>query len=176
MNKQYSVSGILVISVLLNAFLIGFVFSRCMTPPMMPPFMHEGMMHGGPGFDGPGGPGMHGPHGPGGPEHFMDEAVNVLPEDEQAKVTALIDANHQNMEEDIHSIHDLVSQLRPVLIADKLDEKKLSDIEKKIDAQDAKLKQDTSKLMHTIATALPDEDRINFFKAAMHEPPEFAHP
>lgn len=160
MQKQVTLSALCGASLLLNAFFVGLIFSRCLPPPFPPPFAKAGF-HAEP-HAGPGGKSGH-------PPRFMEEGLSVLSPASREKVSAILDAQKEDMGQDFEEMHALMSQMKPILTAQKLDLIKLSDLEKKIEAQDMKVKQHMSSTVRAIAKTLPDEERVKFFDSSMHE-------
>lgn len=161
MISQKTLVGTLALSVTLNAFLLGFVVARghgdAFAPP--PPFMHEKGPHGGP-HGGPDG----GPFG--GP---LADAAAKLPEAYRAQVQQLIRDGKAAGETHIQTMHTLFGQMTPLLTAPTFDPVQMKQLFAQIDAEDLQLKENMSGVMIKIATLLPDEARIAFFKQA--QPP-----
>lgn len=145
-KKIYSM---LSLSVLVNAFLLGMIFSRVLSP-FPPPFigMHEPRMVG---------VGLESP--------YKEQVSNIVTQRQEA------------MREDMAQMRDLFDQINTVLTAPQFDIEKLREIDGKISAQDKEMKENMAGMMEDIATKLPDEQRIKFFKEfSSNHPPIFMPP
>lgn len=130
------------ISALLNAFLIGFLCSHVLQP--MPPFP------------------PHGPHG--GPEAFMEQSLGVLDVPYRDQVRVIMGEKRASIEHDMKQMRSLFEQIAPMLTAPTFDIEKFHDLGQQISAQDGKIRQNMATMMEEIATKLPDEQRVKFFK------------
>lgn len=152
MQNLRTVYMALVGSLMLNAFFVGYLSAHAAGPHLQQRFHHEGMR----------GPHLH---------DFLQQGLDVLDEVQRVKIEEILRADKSQEDAHFRQMHALFAQLRPTLTAPRLDLDKLGALEKKITAEDQKLKQGMSGLVRKVATTLPDKDRIKFFNAAMQEPP-----
>ncbi|MFA7275438.1 MAG: periplasmic heavy metal sensor [Pseudobdellovibrionaceae bacterium] len=147
MNKTYGV--ILVVSLMLNAFLIGKSLPDHMGPPM----------RGGPQE-------MEHPEGP--PEAFFFGEVarksRTLSNDGQAKIKAIL-AQYQTQDgASFAQTEKLFDEAHAALLADPFEPEKLAAIHQRIGEADVAAKKQIGDMMLAIAAALSKEDRLAFFK------------
>ncbi len=139
--KQLHLGVVLLLSLLLNAFLLGVVVSS--------PDLRFGFHH----FT---------------PEDRMAQGLGALPPGPRETVRALLDQNRAAAEGRMREMRDLFRQIQPTLTAAHFDADALRDLFRRIDATDLALKQAMATTLMTIATTLPDHDRQQFFR---HMPP-----
>lgn len=145
MKNQKIVYITLALSILLNAFLLGFVVAHG----------HMRGPHGGPGF-------------PGGPEAMLEQLAEKLPPDHRDQVKKLLHAQSEKMHTAFMDMRVMIDEVQPILTAEKFDEGKLRALSDKIDAHDRQIKQGIAETLINIAKTLPDAERIEFFN---HLPP-----
>lgn len=137
------------LSILLNAFLCGFIASQTM---MRSP--HDGF------DDGRGPPPMP-------PEHFMNQMIKEqslnLSSDSQLKIIKIIKTHDNQASRPQEDIIPLLKDMKSILIADKIDNKKLTDIRQKIAQKEMSHHLKMDSLIDDIIKSLPKEDRIQFF-------------
>lgn len=154
-NIQYIVQGALVLSLLLNAYFIGFTLSNRQGPSKS---------HGGP-------PPM------GNPIDQMQKASTLLPNEYKIAVQDILDAHRHKM--DIHhNKNDNPFQIiDEALLADPLDLDALDQAFATVTKQHQKMGDDMSSMLREIAKSLPDAQmREKFFNAAKPNKPPFSEP
>ncbi len=158
MIPQKAILGALALSITLNAFLLGFVLARNhggdFAPP--PPFMQERGPLGGP-HGGPDGGPFNGP---------LADAAAKLPEAYRAQVQHVLTEGKTAGDTHLQAMRALFEQMDPLLTAQTFDPAQMKKLFSQIDAEDLQLKENMSGIMMRIATLLPDEERIKFFKEA----------
>jgi uncharacterized membrane protein len=149
MNSKISLSAWLAIgSGFLNAFLLGLILAH-------------GILHGPPSFMPP----------VGGAQPFvrMEAALQKIPAADREKVQAIINKEQDGMFANVGKMTGTFSEIDAVLTAPKFDESKLHSLHKQIEDYDHAMKGNMLEFMIEIAKALPDQDRIEFFKEMSHE-------
>lgn len=142
-------SAILLVSVLLNVFLIGIVISCYMMKPnrgALPPMR-------------------------GGPEAQFERAKEFLSEDGKSIVDEVLSQQGANMRGNTHEIGGLQREAHDVLTADYFDAKRLKNIHDKMNENGEGIKEQISQTIYDIATKLSDEDRMKFFERAFPDHP-----
>ena len=144
MNNKISLSAWLAIgSGFLNAFLLGVIFAH-------------GALHGPTPFMPPVG---------GSPPFMrMEAALQKIPAAEREKVQAIIDQKQAAMHANVGKMSETFPEIDAILTAPKFDESKLQALHKQIEDYDHAMKGNMLELMIDIAKALPDQERIEFFK------------
>lgn len=148
----------LAVSVLLNAFLAGFIFSGCKDAGP-PPFHH-----------GPdGGP----PHERGSMVDHILKNSSDLSEQGQQSVKDIVSKHKEALDNDkIDSNRTIFDEISKVLTAQKFDKSKIVELHKKLGDSETKMKTEIANTMTEIAESLSDEDRIKFFKKMLPKKPD----
>ncbi len=162
----------LAMSVLLNAFLLGYILSGPMSPhtKSFPEHSEFGMNmdHDGPPppmFDQSDGP--RGDKGPNGPEDHIaklfEEKARALPIETRSKVMDIIGKYkaESKTEQDISQIFD---NLQTALTADPLDRQQIIDLHKSMRQSDLANKDRMEQMVLDIAQTLSPEERKDFFR------------
>lgn len=157
MKKNLSL--FLAVSVLLNAFLAGFIISGCRDggPPPFP----------------------HGPHGGDGPPHERGSMVDHILESsaglskEGQKIVSDVVAKHKSALNDdkMETTRAIFDEIGTALTAPKFDKAKIVALHKKLNETEVKMKTAIGDTMTEIAQSLSDQDRIAFFKEMLPPPP-----
>ncbi len=150
MSKSKTTTA-LFLSALINMFLLGVVFSshtmRPDTPHRPPP-----------------------PHKQGAFPQF-EHAKNTLSL-ESKKIVEKIIAHHSDiMRNDTHALQRHMQEAQDLLLSSTLDKAALENTHKNMDTHNVKIKVSLSNMIYKIATELPDEERIEFFKRALPQHP-----
>lgn len=124
-----------VCSLMLNAFLVGFVLSNHCMPP----------------------------HGPKRIDR-MEQAAEHLSPTYRAKVEAILAGNHGKMDDHMKSMGNNIDRITAVLTAPKFDAEKLRTVHLDIEKSDKAMKNSMLETVTAIAKVLPDAERIKFFK------------
>jgi hypothetical protein len=144
-DKKGVLLSIALLSLLLNAFLLGLL---C-TGPRGRPFPH-----------------------PGGHFQHLQQAANHLDSPYREKALAILDSKKPLIDADEKKLSGNFSSITDTLTAPRFDPSRLKAANASIESADAALKTDMTDLMVGIASALPDAQRIRFFKdAAPPHPP-----
>lgn len=177
LNKTNKLPVALAISVLLNAFLLGYILSGPMSPhtrsfPDHPEFAinMDNDMPPPPMFDQ--GEGRRGDKGPNGPEdhiaRLFEEKARALPTETRNKVMDIIGKykEESKTEQDISQIFD---NLQTALTADPLDRQQIIDLHKSMRQSDLANKDRMEQMVLDIAQTLSPKERKDFFR--MGPPP-----
>lgn len=155
MMSKNKLQVVLTVSLLLNAFLLGVMVSGHFThkPPFPPP----------------GGPG-----GPGGPEMMFEKAVEALDAEYREEVAEIVTEKFTLAKERREEMRTTFEQLEAVLSAETFDSDAFLALEEKIHAHDEAIKNNISSMMVSIASSLPDDQRVKFFNEFFkNKPPHF---
>lgn len=158
MRKHLSL--LLAVSVLMNAFLAGFVISGCRDGDR-PPF-------------------PHGPHGEGGPPHergsMSDHILNNsagLSKEGQKIVSDIVTKHKAVLDGDkVDGNRAIFDEISNALTAPKFDKDKIVALHKKLSDSEVKMKTAIGDTMTEIAESLSDKDRIAFFKDMLPPHPD----
>ena len=137
MNKTSLLSLGLVASLILNAFLAGYMLSRAvkpMRPPPMPPFER------------------------------MNFALEQVSPKYRTEIESLIDRNLSDLRNSMFEMRKDFDKVTPILVAPEFDIQALEAIQQSLLIQDKRSKTGLLILMIDIANILPNEERIRFFK------------
>lgn len=135
MNKASIGTVAFICSLMLNAFLVGFLLSNHCMPP----------------------------HGPKRIDR-MEQAAEHLPTAYRAKVEAILAGNHDKMENHMKSMGGNMDKITAILTAPKFDPAKLKAVHHDIEKSDTGMKNSMLETVTAIAKILPDAERIKFFK------------
>lgn len=141
-------------SVLLNAFMGGFLISKSMGGHSPPAFGHPRM----------------GENGPPRPDDMMlrqlkEKAHSLSSSGEKKVLDILKEYEHSRPEHSIHTEKEKVfSDIHTTLLAETFDAKKLEMLHKQITIQDNRFKSSIGDIVVKIASSLSKEDRQTFFK------------
>ncbi len=149
MNKNL-ILGLLACSLILNAFLAGYLVAN------------------------------HGRHFmPPSPLHRMEKAIDHLDPAYQDKVRAIVHDNQAQLDKEMKEMGNTFHDIHPILTAPHFDAQKLRELHKKLFAYDDKLKEGMLSMLIKIGEILPDKERITFFeeiKPEDHGPHGFGGP
>lgn len=148
-NKNY----LLIISLLLNAFLGGYLISHLICRP-----------HGGP---------MMGAHG--GPNEFMRHALKELSPESRTKVEAVLD-KYKPKHSGPEKMGKHIDEMRSILTSPKFDKTKFEAVENNLHADERGMHDNISTMVQEIVKTLNDEERIKFFAKAFPPAPDMGHP
>lgn len=155
MMSKNKLQVVLTVSLLLNAFLLGVMVSGH--------FMHK------PPFPPPGGPG-----GPGGPEMMFEKAVEAVDAAYREDVAKTVTEKFTLAKERREDMRTTFEQIEAVLSAETFDRDVFLALEEEIHAQDEAIKNSISSMMMSIASSLPDDQRVKFFNEFFkNKPPHF---
>lgn len=156
MTNKNRLYGVLFVSLMANAFLLGFLVAHTAGP--MPPFPP--------------------PHGRGPmPDMMMKKAVAVLDNPYRTRVRETIRQKQDKVDRERAQMGAVFDRLEPVFTAETFSPEKLKALELEISAHDLAMKENISSMMVEIATKLPDEQRILFFRELFSKnPPPFMPP
>jgi hypothetical protein len=146
---KHHIGIIIGISILMNAFLAGFVLSDQIT-------RHRNSRHGD--FE------HHRP-----PEFMflsmLEEKSHTLSQDGEKTVLAILEKNKANLQMDkMEKVHELFDKLQDVLLAEQLDQKKLKALHNELIKTEFGFKEALGNMMTEIAISISKEDRVKFFK------------
>lgn len=132
------------LSLLLNAFLIGFVIA----PKGEHHRMHD-------------------------PKKRLHIAAKALPDDVQDNILKILDTHHVDIQKAMKQGKDNMDHIRSVLTADKLDLEKLDTLFQPMADHHVKVSKELGAMFKELALALPDDaQRKAFFETAMRKPPK----
>lgn len=141
--KNASIGTVLfVCSLMLNAFLVGFLVSNHCMP-----------QHGLKRVD------------------RMEQAAEHLPPAYRAKVEAILAGNHGKMDDHMTSMGNNMDRITAILTAPKFDAAKLKTVHQDIEKSDNVMKNSMLETTTAIAKILPDAERIKFFKDSAPDHP-----
>ena len=142
-------------SALLNAFLLGVLLTHFIMPGPMPFHPPEKGM-----------PFMH-----------MSDAAMKLDQPYRDKVLAILSQNQAKMQGNMEKMMATMPEIDGALTAAKFDPSALKTVNVKLEGYDKAIKEDMLDTMMSIASVLPNKERIEFFKEispqhhGMHGPP-----
>ena len=139
----------LMISLLLNAFLAGFVISHMSS--------HHDFAH----------------HMPGGlgPRGFMVAALDTLPPDSRVRIEAILE-KHKEDKPAPRDMGKFFGTLRGELTSQTFDYKRFSALEKTLHQNEGQMHANLSRMIEEIAGTLNDQERVAFFAKAFPPPPD----
>jgi uncharacterized membrane protein len=143
MSKKSFIGGLLGVSLVLNGFLAGILMSG---PKFQPPLF------------------------PMSPLERMEMAIPVLSPPQQEKMKTILAQHRHVFEEGTESMLKKVNHVQSILTAPTLDEKALSEALDQGPDRDL-MRENMKKLLTETAKALPDEERVRFFKEIAPGPP-----
>lgn len=143
---------LLIISLLVNAFLGGFLISHIMGHGHFPPMM-----------------------GHGGPGEFMHRALSELSPESRPKVEAIL-AKYKPDEFGPQKMGKHIEEMRKILTAPTFDRSAFEAAEKRMHAEEADMHKNISAMVGEIAKTLNDEERAKFFEKAFPPPPDMGRP
>ncbi len=165
-------SVILAISILMNVFLLGFVFSSALKPDirklnydMRPPFaMNNDHDMDRDHFSPP----------PERPENMMarvfEEKARNLPPEERAQVLDVIKKYKNDTGNDFEELAPIFESLQKEYIADQLDENKITSLRQQLGELDLENKQKMGDMITEIAKKMSPQGRKEFFKDLLPPP------
>lgn len=150
MAHKKKLSTPLFLSTLLNVFLLGVVISCVVISPNMP--NHSP------------------PHKPSRLAQF-ERAKSYISPESQTIVTRIMSQQSKALHHDMKAFRNIVHEAERILLAPTLDKTALKKIHEDLDVNKAAMKTSLSDMIYQIATALPDDDRIEFFRRALPKHP-----
>lgn len=158
MNTKHIIIA-LGVSVLLNAFLGGFVLSHH-AGKHTSPFMHDSKDHRPP-------PPMENMM-----FHVVKSQSKKLSADGQKTVVKIADKYQTSLKEnDMEKMEDIFADIRKTMTADVFDKKKVENLHKQLNSTEMRVKNAIGDMMIDIASHLSKEDRISFFTDLFPPPP-----
>lgn len=149
MDKKSITIAAFVFSLMLNAFLGGYLLSTTMrehyfmSPPPPPP-----------------------PHSP---FDKMDRAISKLDIKYKEQIEEILKNKQENMHSHMEFMHQNIGKIKSVLTAENFDIDSLNKIKADMDTKDNAVKDDIFKIAVSISEILPKEERILFFNDLFNE-------
>ena len=149
-SKKKLFSALVVLSVLLNVFFIGGAASLLLRPhfPPMPPS----------------------------PVTEMRRAALALPEESRQKVEAILTKHQDGIERRFEDMRNVFPRMFEILTADTFDQKAFNDLRRHMADTDTATHTEMDSAILEIVHALPDDERIDFFRKAAPPRPPFMRP
>lgn len=149
MSKLPKTTVALIVSMIANAFLVGYIASSLVTRPPLPPRPMP--------FD------------------RMESALSHVSPQYQDDIQNLIDEHKSEFERRIKGMRSNFDKIQTLLTAPTFDADALRAIQQDLEKQDDP-KSDMLSLLISIGQTLPDEERIKFFEESAPDRPPFGGP